>query len=147
MSSLLGTNTFNPDKDIPDLSGKTYIVTGGSAGIGFGIAAHILQHHAESVTILSNKEEHAESALEELKEYGDATKAHWVKCNLEDLKMTEKVGDELASSQDPLHGVSSKNPSPNSCPYRFPSQPPLTVSPSEETSASPATNPWRTNCF
>jgi len=105
MSSLLGTNTFNPDKDIPDLSGKTYIVTGGSAGIGFGIAAHILQHHAESVTILSNKEEHAESALEELKEYGDATKAHWVKCNLEDLKMTEKVGDELASSQDPLHGL------------------------------------------
>ncbi|KIW84972.1 hypothetical protein Z517_00360 [Fonsecaea pedrosoi CBS 271.37] len=105
MSSILGSNTFNPDTDIPDLSGKNYIVTGGSAGIGFGIAAHLLQHHAENVTILSNKEDHAHSALEELKEYGDASKAHWVKCDLEDLKLTQKVANELASSQDKLHGL------------------------------------------
>jgi len=106
MSSLLpGSNTFNPDKDIPDLSGKSYIVTGGSAGIGFGIAAHLLQHKAENVTILSHKEEHASSALEELKEYGDATKAHWIQCDLEDLKFTEKVANELASSQDRLDGL------------------------------------------
>ena len=80
-------------------------MTGGSAGIGFGIAAHLLQHKAENVTILSNKEEHAESALEELKEYGDATKAHWVKCDLADLKATEKVANDLASSKDRLDGV------------------------------------------
>ncbi|EHA51533.1 hypothetical protein MGG_07443 [Pyricularia oryzae 70-15] len=106
MSSLIpGSNTFNPDKDIPDLSGKHYIVTGGSAGIGFGIAAHLLQHKADNVTILSNKEEHAQSALEELKEYGDASKAHWVKCDFEDLKFTEKVANELARSQDKLDGL------------------------------------------
>ena len=81
-------------------------MTGGSAGIGFGIAAHLLQHKADNVTILSNKEEHGESALEELKEYGDATKAHWIRCNLEDLKGTEKVANDLASSQDRLDGVS-----------------------------------------
>ena len=28
------SNKFDPNKDIPDLSGKVYIVTGGSAGIG-----------------------------------------------------------------------------------------------------------------
>ena len=84
---------------------QNYIVSGGSSGIGFGIAAHLLQHKAENVTILSNKEQHAESALEELKEYGDATKAHWVKCNLEDLKMTETVANQLANSQNPLDGV------------------------------------------
>lgn len=81
-------------------------MTGGSAGIGFGIAAHLLQHKADNVTILSNKEEHAQSALEELKEYGDASKAHWVKCDFEDLKFTEKVANELARSQDKLDGVS-----------------------------------------
>ncbi|KIW70160.1 hypothetical protein, variant [Phialophora macrospora] len=106
MSSLLpGSNTLNPDEDIPDLSGKHYIVTGGSAGIGFGIAAHLIQHNAENVTILSNKEDHAQSALEELKEFGDATKAHWVKCDLEDLAFTDRVADELASSQDRLDGL------------------------------------------
>ncbi|KIW88277.1 uncharacterized protein Z519_11388 [Cladophialophora bantiana CBS 173.52] len=105
MSSLLGSNKFNPDTDIPDLYGKNYIVTGGSAGVGFGIAAHLLQHHAGSATILSNKEEHAQSALEALKDYGDASKAHWVKCDLEDLKFTEKVANELASSSEKLDGL------------------------------------------
>jgi len=40
-----------------------------------------------------------------LKEYGDATKAHWIKCNLEDLKLTEKVANDLAKSQDRLDGL------------------------------------------
>ncbi len=30
----LGSNTFDPSKDIADLSGKVYVVTGGSSGIG-----------------------------------------------------------------------------------------------------------------
>jgi WW domain-containing oxidoreductase len=79
---------------------------GGSAGIGFGIAAHLLKHNAEEVTILSNKEEHAQSALEYLKEYGDATKAHWVQCDLEDLKMTDAVANRLADTEEKLDGVS-----------------------------------------
>ncbi|KAF1917504.1 hypothetical protein BDU57DRAFT_555353 [Ampelomyces quisqualis] len=43
MASALGlsSNTFDPDKDIPDLDGKVYVVTGGSAGIGYGIVAHL----------------------------------------------------------------------------------------------------------
>ncbi|KAF2435211.1 NAD(P)-binding protein [Tothia fuscella] len=74
MASLITGNSFNPDKDIPDLSGKVYVVTGASAGIGFGIAAHILQHNPQKLYILSNKEHHADEAIEELKEWGDVSK-------------------------------------------------------------------------
>ena len=31
---MFGNNTYDPNKDIPDLNGKVYVVTGGSAGIG-----------------------------------------------------------------------------------------------------------------
>lgn len=31
-NNMFGNNTFDPNKDIPDLTGKTYVVTGGSAG-------------------------------------------------------------------------------------------------------------------
>lgn len=30
----LGGNKFDPNNDVPDLGGKVFVVTGGSAGIG-----------------------------------------------------------------------------------------------------------------
>lgn len=76
-----------------------YIVTGGTAGIGFGITAHLLQHNASKILLLSQKEEHADEAMEELKKYGDASKVHWVQCNLKDLKKTDEVAKRLTSEK------------------------------------------------
>jgi WW domain-containing oxidoreductase len=85
---------------------KVYVVTGGSAGIGFGIVAHLLSHKAEKIYLLSNKEEHAEEAQESLKKYGDVSRVEWKKCNLEDLKFTNDVARELRKL-DRLDGVSN----------------------------------------
>ena len=70
-------------------------MTGGTAGIGFGIVAHLLQHNASKIIILSQKEEHAREAIEELKNYGDANKAEWRQCNFNDLKQTDGVVKQL----------------------------------------------------
>ncbi|KAF6229401.1 hypothetical protein HO133_007517 [Letharia lupina] len=99
MAHLITGNKFEPNKDIPDLSGKVYIVTGGTAGIGFGITAHLLQHNASKILLLSQKEEHADEAIEELKKYGDASKVHWVQCDLKDLKKTDEVAKKLTSEK------------------------------------------------
>ncbi|EPE27377.1 NAD(P)-binding Rossmann-fold containing protein [Glarea lozoyensis ATCC 20868] len=93
--NLLSSNVFDPDKDIPDLSGKVFIVTGGSAGIGFGICAHLLQHNPEKIYLLSNKEDHADESIQKLGEWGDASKVEWKKCNLEDLEQTKEIAEEL----------------------------------------------------
>ncbi|OAG04497.1 NAD(P)-binding protein [Paraphaeosphaeria sporulosa] len=105
MVSLLG-NTFDPNTEIPDLSGKVYIVTGRSAGIGFGIVAHLLQHNPEKIYLLSNKEEHAEEAQQELaKKWGDASKVEWRQCNLESLKQTDETARNLANELTRLDGL------------------------------------------
>lgn len=78
---------------------QVYIVTGGTAGIGFGITAHLLQHNASKILLLSQKEEHADEAIEELKKYGDASKVHWVRCDLKDLKKTDEVAKQLTSEK------------------------------------------------
>lgn len=132
MVSILTGNKFDPNKDIPDLNGKVrdreegsrpkkliaahkvYIVTGGTAGIGFGIVcgesertnhdrygvndaqtAHLLQHNPASIFLLSQKEEHADEAMEELKKYGDTDKVHWIHCDLKDLKQTDSAAKQL----------------------------------------------------
>lgn len=99
MAHLITGNKFDPNKDIPDLSGKVYIITGGTAGIGYGITAHILQHNAAKILLVSQKEEHAEEAMEALKEYGDTSKVHFVQCDLKDLKKTSEVAQQLKAEQ------------------------------------------------
>lgn len=101
---MSSSNTFDPTTDIPDLTGKTYLVTGGSTGIGFGICAHLLQHNAR-ILLLSNKEDHAEDALEELREYGDIKLVEWVKCDLADLKATDAVAKQILEQESVLHGM------------------------------------------
>jgi len=76
-----------------------YIITGGTAGIGFGITAHMLQHNAAKIYLLSQKEEHAVEAMEELKKYGDASRVEWVQCDLKSLKQTDGVAKKLAGLQ------------------------------------------------
>ena len=75
---------------------EVFIVTGGTAGIGFGISAHILQHKPAKLYLLGKKEEHGEEAQKELEKYGDVSKVEFVKCDLEDLKQVDGVAKELA---------------------------------------------------
>ncbi|USP77870.1 hypothetical protein yc1106_05144 [Curvularia clavata] len=96
---------FDPNTDIPDLSGKVYVVTGGSAGIGYGIVAHLLQHNPAKIYLLSNKEDHADEAQKALKEWGDVSKVEWRKCNLEDLKQVDEVAKSLANELDRLDAL------------------------------------------
>jgi len=46
--------------------------------------------------LLSNKEDHAVEAQDELKKYGDVSKVEWKKCDLSDLKQTDQVAKELS---------------------------------------------------
>lgn len=72
-------------------------MTGGSAGIGFGICAHILEHNPEKLYLLSNKEDHAKDAQQELAKWGDSNRVEWLQCNLASLKQTDDVAGKLAT--------------------------------------------------
>ncbi|CAK4030810.1 Hypothetical predicted protein [Lecanosticta acicola] len=99
------SNKFDPNTDVPDLSGKVYVVTGGSAGIGYGICAHLLQHNCAALYLLGNKEEHLQEASEGLKSYGDTSKLHPAQINLADLKDTDQVAKDLSSKLSRLDAL------------------------------------------
>lgn len=45
--------------------------------------------------LVSQKEQHAEEAMEELKKYGDTSRVHFVQCDLKDLRKTDEVAKQL----------------------------------------------------
>lgn len=100
-------NKFDTNKDISDLNGnvahpphlQVYIITGDTAGIGFGITAHILQHNAAKIYLLSAEGGACvEDAIEGLKKYGDTGKVGWVHCDLKNLKKTDESCEETGGS-------------------------------------------------
>ncbi|KAK3061414.1 hypothetical protein LTS18_006321, partial [Coniosporium uncinatum] len=50
-------------------------------------------------------EEHADEAIEGLKEFGDVSKVEWKKCNLADLKQVDQVSRDLAKELTQLDGL------------------------------------------
>lgn len=91
-------------------------------GIGFGITAHLLQHNASKIILVSQKEEHAEEAKEELKKYGDIRKVHWIQCDLKDLERTNEVAQELKNERQ-IDAVRYTYPLRTKYPQRFNNDP------------------------
>lgn len=98
-------NKFDPNTDIPDLSGKVYVITGGSAGIGYGISAHILQHGCAKLYVLGKKEEHLKEAEDGLAKYGDISRVELVQVDFEDLRQTDQVAKQLATQLERLDAL------------------------------------------
>lgn len=95
------TNTFDPNTAIPDLHDKVYVVTGGSAGTGFGVCAHLLQHKPARIYLLGKIQEHLAEATEGLKSYGEAQRVSPLQVDLEHPAATDRAARQPAARPAP----------------------------------------------
>ncbi|KAI0058523.1 NAD-P-binding protein [Artomyces pyxidatus] len=87
--------------DIPDLSGKVTIVTGGNAGIGKETIKALLAHNAK-VYMASRSEDKAKAAIADLKA-ATGREAIFLKLDLADLKSVRVCAEEFLSKEKELH--------------------------------------------
>ncbi|KAH7031422.1 retinol dehydrogenase 12 [Microdochium trichocladiopsis] len=100
----LGTHQFSLD-EVPDLSGKVAVVTGGSEGIGYGCTHTLLKNNIDKLYILSPDAGVVDSAKEALaKELGQdaANKTRWLRCDLADWNQVRNVAEEIKKDTDRL---------------------------------------------
>jgi NAD(P)-dependent dehydrogenase (short-subunit alcohol dehydrogenase family) len=89
--------------EVPDLTGKVAIVTGGSEGIGYGCTHTLLSHNISKLFILSLSQEVVDGALNSISsEMGPeaARKVTWLKCDMGDWKAVARTAKEIASQTD-----------------------------------------------
>ncbi|KAI1877780.1 hypothetical protein JX265_003788 [Neoarthrinium moseri] len=104
MAQSLSTHQFSLD-DVPDLSGKIAIVTGGSEGIGYGCTYTLLKHNISKLYILSVSEEVAKGAKAAIgQDLGQETanRTEWLFCDISDWKKVKEVAEQLKEKTERL---------------------------------------------
>ncbi|KAJ6607901.1 NAD(P)-binding protein [Mycena sp. CBHHK59/15] len=89
-------------EDIPDLSGKVMIVTGGYSGIGFETTKALLMHDAK-VYIAGRNKSKGEEAMKRLRQETGKTELYFLELDLADLPSVKKAAESYLSLETQLH--------------------------------------------
>lgn len=92
-------------ENVPDLTDKVAVVTGGSEGIGYGCTHTLLSKNISKLFILSVSKEVVDGALKAVtEELGEdkAKRTTWLQCDMADWARVAKVSTEIKNSTDRL---------------------------------------------
>jgi len=100
------SQTFPPkpiwsQQDIPDLTGKVMVVTGGKTGVGRETVKALLQHNAK-VYLAARGKNDAEKVIQELKSI-TGKEAIFLELDLASLPSIRKAAEEFMSKESDLH--------------------------------------------
>ncbi|PCH41725.1 NAD(P)-binding protein [Wolfiporia cocos MD-104 SS10] len=100
------SKSFTPD-DLPDLTGKVIIVTGGNAGVG-SAAVHHLARRGAKVYMAARNEQRAKTAIERLKVAGLSPgngEVHWLPLDYSDPREVKKAAEDFMEKEQRLDVV------------------------------------------
>ncbi|KIO32210.1 hypothetical protein M407DRAFT_66909 [Tulasnella calospora MUT 4182] len=94
-------HSYNPDQDIPDLSGKVIIVTGGNTGVGYHTVKALVTHDAK-VYMASRNESRATGAIAQLTAEGALDgkgQVEWLKLDLSSPESINAAVEEFQKKE------------------------------------------------
>ncbi|KAJ7139098.1 NAD-binding protein [Mycena epipterygia] len=94
------SSTFEPERDIPDLSGKTTLVTGGNTGIGYHTVKQLLLKNAK-VYLAGRSADKGAEAIRQLKTETGKT-AIFLQLDLADLVSVRRAATEFLAQESRL---------------------------------------------
>ncbi|KAL8805089.1 MAG: hypothetical protein Q9182_002179 [Xanthomendoza sp. 2 TL-2023] len=90
-------------EQVPSLTGKVAVITGGSEGIGYGCSHTMLTHDIKKLFILSVSKDVVDGAVNAVKEemgQEAADKIVWLQCDLADWKAVAATAKKIADQTD-----------------------------------------------
>ncbi|PGH02996.1 hypothetical protein GX51_04314 [Blastomyces parvus] len=101
--------TYNPDKDIPDLSGKVIVITGGTAGVGKEAIIKLAKHNPAHIYFTGRNVQAANSLIDEVNATTTAsngnTKITFIPCDQTSLRSVRDAAKQLLAKSQNLIDV------------------------------------------
>ncbi|CAG8808650.1 2892_t:CDS:2 [Racocetra persica] len=88
--------------NIPDLTGKVAVVTGGNSGIGYITCRELARKNAH-VFVLSRNIERGQTAVEKLKSETGNRNVEFLQLNLKSLNSVKECAEKFLARDLPLH--------------------------------------------
>ncbi|KAL3473845.1 hypothetical protein BJX99DRAFT_190323 [Aspergillus californicus] len=101
-TNYIGGVTFRPERDIPDLSGKVVLVTGGNTGLGKESIRQILKQNPEHVFLAARSEDKAKKAIAELQPSAPEITLTWLPLDLSSTKSIQEAATHFKSQSPRL---------------------------------------------
>jgi retinol dehydrogenase-12 len=96
------TPRFNVEKDIPDLAGKTIIVTGGNSGLGLSAIELLAKHNPSHIYLGARSATKAAAAIEQVKAAVPTANITFLEMDLGNLASVKKAAETFSSSASRL---------------------------------------------
>ncbi|CAF9925280.1 MAG: hypothetical protein ALECFALPRED_003104 [Alectoria fallacina] len=98
---MFGGKRFDPDKEIPDLTAKTILVTGGNNGLGLETCRQLAKHNAH-IYLAARTPSKAESAIADIKGTAPNANITFLELDLASLESVKKAADTFSAESDRL---------------------------------------------
>ncbi|KAJ5373220.1 hypothetical protein N7517_005226 [Penicillium concentricum] len=108
---------YNPDKEIPDLTGKSIFITGGTGGLGAASAIHLAKHNPSHIYLSGRNATSAEKVIKQIHGTNPNLAVTFIKCDLASLTSVKKAAEHFTSQHQTLDilmcnaGIMAKPPS------------------------------------
>ncbi|KAK3343537.1 hypothetical protein B0T25DRAFT_485948 [Lasiosphaeria hispida] len=86
---------FDPKKDVPDLTGKVILITGGTAGVGAGTVIELVRHKPAHVLFTGRKAKSAEATIASAREAAPDVPVTFVEVDLANLASVKAAADKI----------------------------------------------------
>jgi NAD(P)-dependent dehydrogenase (short-subunit alcohol dehydrogenase family) len=98
----MSSKHFNPQTDIPDLSGKVILVTGGNSGLGYATIEHFASHNPAKIYLASRSLTKAKDAISKLLAATPNAKIKPLELDLASMASVKAAAERFSASSERL---------------------------------------------